>query len=133
MKKFIKRCKHKCVLAVFDGEKIISMLFLVDCEIEGEKGKYVYAVSTDEGYRKQGLASELLKKAKEETKTFLCLIPANEGLKEYYSERGFITEFSGESVKEKLNFNENKKITADLFEGTSLESIEAMVWRKQVC
>ncbi len=121
------------MLAVFDGEKIVSMLFLVDCEIEGEWGKYVYAVSTAEGYRKQGLASELLDRAKEETETFLCLIPANESLKEYYSKRGFVTEFSGESVKSKIDFNENKKITADLFEGSSLEPLEAMVWRKKVC
>ena len=40
------------------------MLFALPCKVNGQKAKYIFAVTTDEEYRGKGYASELLEQLK---------------------------------------------------------------------
>ncbi|MCD7722592.1 MAG: GNAT family N-acetyltransferase [Clostridiales bacterium] len=128
VRSFIEKCRHKSVLAVFSENKIVSMLFLIDCEFKAQRGKYVYAVCTDEKYRRRGFAAALISEAKKCAGGFLCLIPADEQLKKYYAEMGFEEKLCGEEVKKNITFFENKEITQDLFEGSRLNVLTAMFY-----
>ena len=44
---FRKRQKYR-MSWIFEDDKLVSMLFLVDCKYSDLSGKYVYAVCTDE-------------------------------------------------------------------------------------
>lgn len=76
----------------------VSMMFLLDCMLEGKKGKYIYAACTHPAFRKRGLMGELLEYAKRQIVSpdeidFLCLVPATDGLFDYYTKNGFDTFF----------------------------------------
>ena len=43
---FLDNCRHKCCVGAFVGERLVSMLFLLDCTYSGQRGAYVYAVAT---------------------------------------------------------------------------------------
>ena len=40
--------------------KIVSVVYSLDCEIDGIKSQYFYAVATDENFRRQGLAKKAI-------------------------------------------------------------------------
>ncbi len=117
---FIRNVKNAECLAYYDGEKITSMLYLVKCNI----GYYIYAACTMEKYRKKGYMSQLLDYAKAEYNP-ICLIPANFGLMDYYTKRGF-TDFI--DVNE-LDFDEIDGIKEYLFEGCELEKPIALIYK----
>ena len=108
-----------------DG-KVVSSAFLIPCEIENRKGLYVYCAMTDEKYRGRGLMAEILSKA-DEIKTaknldFLLLVPANEGLFEYYKKFGYVPfgySFEADVPKEYKTVSE-KYSEARSFSGTEL-------------
>jgi hypothetical protein len=109
---FLDNCKHKMILGNFEKDKLISILFLVECSL----GKYIYAACTKKEKRGTGSMSELLRYCKNHYEK-LCLIPANEGLVSYYEHRGF---------KEKcdlscLKFHEMESIQEYLLEGCELK------------
>lgn len=87
------------VFAVFDGDKISSALYLLDCSLTfngGQyNGKYLYAAATDDKYRGRGLIASLIDEAQLFCKNsgidFISLVPANEGLYNYYERFGFVT------------------------------------------
>ena len=43
---FLQKCNNKKCLGVFEDDKLVSMLFLVDCKYGSLNGKYIYAVAT---------------------------------------------------------------------------------------
>ncbi len=86
---FLKEC---------DG-KVVSALYLLrsNIDFEGKRyhGRYLYAAATSPEYRGKGIMAELINEAKlycEKKKLdFISLVPANEGLYNYYSKFGFKT------------------------------------------
>lgn len=111
------------IFALFDNGSICSALYLLDCTLKFNgsqyKGKYLYAAATDENYRGRGLMSLLIKEAqdfcKNEGLDFIALVPADDGLYNYYEKFGFVsamhrvTEFSFSdmaSVKEEIGAEE---------------------------
>lgn len=73
-----------------DGEKLVSMLFMLPCSVNGVKACYMFAVATDEKYRGQGTATALIDYALKNTDAQLCLtLPASESLYDFYEKNGF--------------------------------------------
>lgn len=126
---FLNECKNKICLGYFIDDELVSMLFLVDCDYVHYSGKYVYAVATDQNFRKQGYASLLVNEAKKYMNDFLWLIPADENLFNYYSKLGFETKlYSNSNYKNKMIFNESPTIVSDLYEGSSFEFPKGMIY-----
>lgn len=77
-----------------EGEAVVSALYWFDCEYEGGKLAYIYAVATDPLHRGKGLASQLLKDTHEHLKKAgyagAVLKPAN-GLFPFYGRLGYQT------------------------------------------
>lgn len=129
IKYFLKECKNKMCLGYFVKDTLVSMIFLIDCNYCNYKGKYVYAVSTEEKYRNKGYAGLLINEAKKYMNDFLWLIPADESLFDYYSKFEFETKlFSDSSYENKITFNESDEITKDLYEGSSFEFPKGMMY-----
>ena len=87
------------IFAEFDGDEIVSALYLLDCILSfggvQYTGKYLYAAATNEKYRGKGIMSSLINEAKEYCKSagldYISLVPANEGLYNYYEKFGFVS------------------------------------------
>lgn len=83
-----------------ENGQVASMLTVIEGELSRRTKKdrfwYIYAVVTDEKYRKRGYAGKVLKYvldlAKKEN-VIVGLVPANDGLYHYYSKFGFETFF----------------------------------------
>lgn len=118
---FINNVKDSKCLALYNEEKIASMLYLVKCNL----GYYIYAACTLNRYRSCGYMTELLNFCKNKFDR-LCLIPANEGLIEYYRKRGF----ENETEIDNLKFNQIKEIDEYLFDGCNLEQPIVLIYRK---
>lgn len=128
---FLQNCKNKKCLGVFTGDKLVSMLFLVDCKYGSLNGKYIYAVATLNEYRCRGFAGKLVEKAKQYAGDFLWLIPANEVLMDFYKKFGFeIKLYSEKEYDNKILFKEKDNIIEYLYEGCELKKPIGMVWSK---
>ncbi len=77
----------------WEKEELVAMLHLIPFQHEGKRVGYLYGIATAPRARHQGLATRLIQqaieKAKEEQFSALILIPANEGLRSFYSRFGF--------------------------------------------
>ena len=71
-----------------NGETV-AMCFLLPCEIEGKKAKYVYGFTVKEKHRGKGYGKALMEKIKDETNDILILRPAESRLIDYYKQFGF--------------------------------------------
>lgn len=121
---FIENCENKKCLGLFEDEKLVSMLFLVDCTYGSLNGKYIYAVATLVEYRGKGYAGVLVEYAKQFACDFLWLIPAGESLVDYYKRFGFDVKFYSDLNAENADtvlFNESKEIVEYLYEGCELK------------
>ena len=119
---FIDNLKNGKCLGYFENEELVSMLYLVDCKVNGIKAKYIYAACTNKEYEGRGYMTKLIEYASKPDNV-LCLIPANESLISFYDKRGF-----NKSAKiESLVFDEIKEIKEYLFEGFELENPMVMV------
>ena len=86
----------ECFAAGIDGE-IVSALYLlksvIKCDGKAFEGRYLYAAATLSEYRGQGLMSKLINEAldyaEKERLDFIALVPANDGLYDYYGRFGF--------------------------------------------
>lgn len=92
------------------------MLFLVDCEINGEICKYIYAACTSKNARNLGYMSKLLEYSNSKYDNVI-LIPADDKLADYYLKRGFTHKININNIL----FNESEEIKEYLFEGCSLK------------
>lgn len=81
-------------VAVVDGE-IAGMHFWFDCELDGQKLAYLYAVATDRRFRGRGVATKLMEDGerllKERGYAGAVLSPGNESLFRFYADRGYET------------------------------------------
>lgn len=79
--------------AAFDGNTVVSALYLLRTELNGKKAYYLCGAATLKKYRKRGIMSRLieyaLSAAKKKGYEYLLLLPADESLYSYYSRFGF--------------------------------------------
>ncbi len=83
--------------AEFSSDHIVSALYLLKGEIQLEgrlfKGRYLYAAATLQSHRSKGYMAKLIREAlvycKKESLDFICLVPADASLYDYYSRFGF--------------------------------------------
>lgn len=88
------------IISVMDG-RVVSTVTIFDCILKGQSQYfpigYLFCLLTDEDYRGRGLATELLEYAymfaKKRGMAAVTLIPRDEPLFGFYSQRGFNTEF----------------------------------------
>ena len=76
-----------------ENNALMGMMTLLPVGRKGKKGRYVYAVATGTRFRNRGVSTQLLEFAKKYIKAnneeFLVLVPADEGLFDFYAKRGF--------------------------------------------
>ena len=77
-----------------EGEKVVSMLFVVPLEVVCKKVAYIYAVATHPDYRGRGIASKLLGEALDMIRQsgaydLAALIPSSTDSKRLYERLGF--------------------------------------------
>ncbi len=104
---FEKTVCENNIVCVRDGEKIVSMLYIVDCEIHFKgvfyKSAYIYAVGTRKEYRGLGcmkISFNFLEKLSyERGYSYLILVPENDGLIKMYKKLGFELSVTASSVK----------------------------------
>lgn len=119
---FLENAKNISCLYLSDA-KLCSMLFLVDCRVNHNDYKYIYAACTSKECRNNGYMSSLLAYAQEHYNK-LVLIPADDSLVNYYSDRKFNHKID---IKDIL-FNECKEIKEYLFEGCTLNEPFALAY-----
>ena len=120
---FLDNAKNAECLTYRVDDKAVSMLFLVDCCINGNKGKYIYAACTYKEYEGRGFMSELISYSGKLNYNYLCLIPANDGLIDFYQKRGFDKQAEISS----LEFEQIEEINEYLFEGYNLSKPIVMI------
>lgn len=113
---FLNNCQNKSCLCAEKNSSLLSMLFLVDCEINGEIFKYIYAACTSKNARNLGYMSKLLEYCNSKYDNVI-LIPADDKLADYYLKRGFTHKININNIL----FNESEEIKEYLFEGCSLK------------
>lgn len=86
----------QCLTHAENG-RLASALYLIDGELCGKKGYYLFAAATFSAYRGNGCMAKLLEKAKrfaaDNSKSFIALVPAEKSLFGYYSRFGYKTAF----------------------------------------
>ena len=87
----------ECFAEVADDETVSALYLLksvIKCGGKIYKGRYLYAAATLPEYRGKGLMARLIKEAleyaKKENLDFIALVPADDGLYDYYGRFGFI-------------------------------------------
>ena len=112
---FLENCRGYDSIGYYEGEKLCSMMFLVDCRLDGTPYKYVYAAATFEEYKKRGFMSRLIDYAADKYGR-LCLIPSNDDLITFYMNRGI------DKLKDisELEFKQLAGIEEFLLDGFSL-------------
>ena len=69
------------------------MVFMIPCQTQFGLAAYLYGIATLPKYQQQGISSRLirqmLEKCRQNGAAFTFLIPADEGLKDYYAKLGY--------------------------------------------
>lgn len=98
IKLFFDKAYYDCeCFAEIVGDEAVSAFYLLKCSIKKDgrmyNGRYLYAAATLPEYRSKGLMSKLIKEAldygKSKALSFIALVPADDGLYDYYSRFGF--------------------------------------------
>jgi ribosomal protein S18 acetylase RimI-like enzyme len=80
-------------LVLKEDGKIVSALYIIDCEFKGKKLGYIYSVATDKASRGQGFATKLLEHSDEYMKkcgySAAILRPASSELFGFYEKLGY--------------------------------------------
>ena len=121
---FADNVKDADSIGIYKNGELASTMYLVECTLDGEKYFYIYAACTLKKYRKEGLMTNLLEYAVKNYKN-VCLIPANEGLADYYRKRGFTDTRELTSIR----LNQTKEIIEYLFEGCDLKEPFILVYK----
>ena len=111
-----------CVLLYRKDRRVVGMLSMLSVSLKEKKGRYIYAVATDEDARGKGISTKLLEYAnryiKENGECFSLLVPAQASLFEFYGKRGYKPVYSVRQIEhEKEGFGssdlEVKKISPE--------------------
>lgn len=114
----------KC-FGYFCNNKPVSMLYLVACKLGDNNAHYIYAACTLKEFQGNGYMSKLIDYCQFNFGD-ICLIPAKEGLIDYYSKRKFAHKADISSV----SFQQQDLITQYLFEGCELQKPFLLVFRR---
>ena len=80
-------------MAIWEQERPVAALYWFDCQLEGRKIAYIYAVATAESHRGQGLCHRLMEKPHILLKRLgysgSILVPAEKGLFSLYKKLGY--------------------------------------------
>ena len=57
---FLRECKNKKCVCLYNNSRLLSMLFLVDCRVSDREFVYIYAACTDKSAQGKGYMSRLL-------------------------------------------------------------------------
>lgn len=121
---FLRECKNKKCVCLYNNSRLLSMLFLVDCRVSDREFAYIYAACTDKAAQGKGYMSRLLNYCRDKYKNVL-LIPGSESLVKFYKDR----EFNHKIDIKNILFNESDGIVNEyLFEGSSLEKPFALAY-----
>lgn len=123
---FTDNVKFAECLGCYQNDTLVSMLYFVQCTVDGEPSNYIYAACTSQEHRKKGYMKELLDYCKKNCTHSICLIPANESLIDYYKKNGI----SEVTAIDSISFNENEEIIEYLFEGCELKQPIALLYTK---
>ncbi len=118
---FIANVKNARCLMAYEGEKPVSMMYLVPCRINGEAYSYIYAACTLQAYEGKGYMTRLLAYCREQNWN-VCLIPASDTLVDFYKKRGLEIPVPIED----LEFEQTDEIMEYLLEGYELSSPAAL-------
>jgi hypothetical protein len=121
---FLENARNVSCLCYYSDDCLCSMLFLVDCVVDDNNFKYIYAACTNENCREKGYMSKLLDYSQRNYQNVL-LIPADEDLVKYYSNRKFTYKVDIDNIL----FDECSEIKEYLFEGCSLSKPFALAFR----
>lgn len=100
-------------LCVYDNESLVASLYWFDGSVGKEKAAYIYGVATDKKHRGKGHSTALLKRChellKSEGYSVAILVPADEGLFNFYGRLGYraccpIDSREYASTEEKIDF-----------------------------
>jgi GNAT superfamily N-acetyltransferase len=84
--------RYHCIC---NGDAPVSALYWFDCELDGKKLAYIYAVATRASHRGQGLAQQLMAETHEILKkqgyAGAILVPGEKGLFDFYKKIGYQT------------------------------------------
>lgn len=76
-----------------EGDTLAAALHWLDCQLEGQKLAYLYAVATDPAFRGRGLCRQLMERTHAQLKVQgyagCVLYPANGGLRQMYGKMGY--------------------------------------------
>lgn len=76
-----------------EGDTLAAALHWLDCELDGQKLAYVYAVATDPAFRGRGLCRKLMAQTHARLKAqgyaASVLYPANDALRQMYGKMGY--------------------------------------------
>lgn len=82
--------RSRCVTV---QDKAVAMLYWFDCEYEGRKIAYIYAVATDKSFRGQGICNKLMRDTHRHLKSLgyagSILVPGSESLFRFYEGMGY--------------------------------------------
>ncbi len=104
---------------LLNNDRVVSMLFAVDVKLNENKGKYVYAVATDENMRGKGYMRILFDKITDEFSKdydFLCLKPMSDSLFLFYEKLGFERCFKKSKILKKVPKNNPQLVLVDNLE-----------------
>lgn len=92
-RRIVERCFETNCRYIEENGQIISMLFLLDCDIIAQDKKleayYLYAAATHPGFRGQGYMTKLINQVKSSALRPIITKPADEGLFSFYRALGF--------------------------------------------
>lgn len=73
-----------------DGDAVVSMLYLINTMVNGRKAGYLYAAATKKSYQGNGLMTNLVDYALNNSDIELCVtLPATDSLYDFYGKLGF--------------------------------------------
>lgn len=107
------------------GDKIVAALYLIKGNLNGEKAHYLCGAATLPEYRNQGIMSKLieyaLSDAAQSGDKYSLLLPANNGLYNFYSNLGYVPScsvkkrlFSRSELEACAADSKDKKLTAGI-------------------
>lgn len=80
-------------LCIFENDTPAAVLYWIDCELDGHKLAYIYAVVTDPAFRGRGLCRQLMNSTHEllQNRDYAgaVLVPQQEGLRAMYAGMGY--------------------------------------------
>lgn len=121
IKKFLSLFGEHSVVSENDGE-IDGIMSLLPVSLNNKNGRYIYAVAVSPKMRGQGIGKELISFAKKNCEDFCVLVPADEGLFDYYRKLGFldnsyISEYEETKKEKKISPKEYIELRDKYFKG----------------